>query len=99
MERPDWLNVFIIVREPNGPFAGNYLFNRPVFRRPAGQWQTLTIPLTEFSKAGSERGESLPAHLVPFLVLFSSDNDRGLVIDRIWVTRGGSGIVEFKDIE
>ena len=99
MERPDWLNVFIIVREPNGPFAGNYLFNKPVFRGPAGQWQSITIPLSEFKKAGSEKGESLPTHLVPFLVLFSSDNDRGLVIDRIWVTRGGPGAVEFKDIQ
>ena len=98
MERPDWLNVFIIVREPNGPFAGNYLFNKPVFRRRAGQWQTITIPLSEFKKAGSEKGESLPTHLIPFLVLFSSDNDRGLVIDRIWVTRGGPGAVEFKDL-
>jgi ferric-dicitrate binding protein FerR (iron transport regulator) len=97
IERPDWLNVFIIVREPNGPFAGNYLF-KPVFRRPAGRWQTITIPLTEFKKAGSEKGESLPTHLVPFLVLFSSNNDRGLVMDRIWVSRGGPGAIEFKDI-
>jgi ferric-dicitrate binding protein FerR (iron transport regulator) len=99
MERPDWLNVFIIVREPNGPFAGNYLFNKPVFRRPAGQWQTITIPLTEFKKAGSTKGEALSTHLIPFLVLLSSDNDRGLVIDRIWATRGGPGTVEFKDIK
>jgi ferric-dicitrate binding protein FerR (iron transport regulator) len=95
MERPNWINVFIIVREPNGPFAGNYLFNKPVFRRPAGQWHTLTIPLSEFKKAGGKDGESLPTRLIPFLVLFSSDNDRGLVIDRIWVTRGGPGTVEF----
>jgi hypothetical protein len=99
MERPNWLNVFIIVREPNGPFAGNYLFNEPVFRGAAGKWRTITIPLTEFKKAGSEKGEPLLDHLIPFLVLFSSDNDRGLVIDRMWVTRGGPGAVRFKNVE
>jgi hypothetical protein len=51
--------------------------------------------LSEFKKAGGKDGESLPTRLIPFLVLFSSDNDRGLVIDRIWVTRGGPGTVEF----
>jgi hypothetical protein len=36
---------------------------------------------------------------VPYLILFSSQGDRGLVIDRMWVTRGGPGTTQFRDLD
>jgi hypothetical protein len=108
MDRPNWVNVFIIARGP-GPDAahsGNYLFNDLFVRRPgetwppeAGKWRTASIPFSAFRRAGSGKGRPLPANEVPFLVLFSSDEDRGLVVDRMWVTRGGPGVVQCKDVE
>jgi hypothetical protein len=108
MDRPQWVNVFIIARGPGpeGAHSGNYLFNELFVPRPgetwppqAGRWRTASIPFSAFRRAGSGKGRPLPADEIPFLVLFSSDEDRGLVVDRMWVTRGGPGIVEVKDIE
>ena len=61
MDRPDWLNVFIIARGPDakGPHSGNYLFAEPVFRRPAGKWQTLTIPFSEFQRRRRQRSAAI----------------------------------------
>jgi ferric-dicitrate binding protein FerR (iron transport regulator) len=103
MDRPDWVNVFVCARgpDPAGPHVGNYLFNEPEFHTGArpGRWRTAVIPLATLRRAGTT-GDARPgADEVPYLVLFSSDGDRGLVIDRVWVTRGGPGVVRYEDVE
>jgi ferric-dicitrate binding protein FerR (iron transport regulator) len=101
--RPQWVNVFVIARSagPNGKHVGNYLFNEPEFFAPGrvGKWQTVTIPLGKLRRAGMNDDVVPSPDQVPYLVVFSSQGDRGLVIDRVWVTRGGPGKVEYRDVE
>jgi ferric-dicitrate binding protein FerR (iron transport regulator) len=101
MDRPDWVNVFIIARgpDPNGPHTGNYLFNELSWRAPPGKWRTVSIPLSQFRRAGSGKGPPPSPDEVPYLVLFSSQGDRGLVLDRMGVARGGPGVVRYQDVE
>jgi hypothetical protein len=101
MDKPGWLNVFVIARGfgPERPYSINYLFNELWFwRRPPGTWQTVSIPLAQFKRMVPREGKAFEGE-VPYLVLFSSQGDRGLVIDRVWVTRGGPGVVRYQDIE
>ncbi|MCI0460415.1 MAG: sigma-70 family RNA polymerase sigma factor [Gemmataceae bacterium] len=102
MDRPGWMNVFLIARHGGhkGQHSGNYLFNDPHFwPRQPGQWRTLSIPFAQFRRAGSGQGPPPSATEVPYMVLFSSLADRGLVIDRMWVTRGGPGVVQCQDVD
>ncbi|MBA4067043.1 MAG: hypothetical protein C0501_25710 [Isosphaera sp.] len=103
MDRPDWVNVFICARSagPNGSHVGNYLFRDPGLYTPPrpGRWQTVSIPLAKLRRAGTTSNAAPGSDEVPYLVIFSSQGDRGLVLDRVWVTRGGPGVVQYKDVE
>jgi ferric-dicitrate binding protein FerR (iron transport regulator) len=103
MERPGWTNVFVCARGPdaNGPHIGNYLFNNDGFSRDLrpGQWRTASVPLATLRRAGMRDDKPPAADEVPYLILFSSQGDRGLVIDRMWVTRGGPGTTQFRDLD
>jgi ferric-dicitrate binding protein FerR (iron transport regulator) len=103
IEQPRWVNVFVIARGagPSGKHVGNYLFNEPGFHAPdrVGKWQTVTIPLAKLRRAGTNSPAAPGPDEVPYLVVFSSQGDRGLVIDRVWVTRGGPGVVQYRDVE
>jgi hypothetical protein len=100
MDRPGWLNLFVLARgrDPGGPHTGNYLFNG-LRSPPPGRWRTASIPLAEFRRAKAGKGPPLSADEVPYLVLLSSLGDRGLVIDRVWVTPDGPGTVQYRDAE
>lgn len=102
MQDPGWINIFLLTKADDGDlprFAGNYIFDQPVWnKQKTGQWGTLTIPLSKFRPLPPSSKNF--QRVVPFQLLFSSPKrDRGLVIDRIWVTRGGPGTVEIKDLE
>jgi hypothetical protein len=103
MARPGWVNVFVCARasSSSGPHIGNYLFNDDGFYRdlPPGRWRTASVPLARLRRAGIGDDKPPAADEVPYLILFSSQGDRGLVIDRLWVTRGGPGVVRFQDLE
>jgi hypothetical protein len=103
MTRPGWVNVFVCARgpDPNGPHVGNYLFNDDGFYRDLrpGRWRTVSVPLARLRRAGMRDDKPPAADEVPYLVLFSSQGDRGLVIDRVWVTRGGPAVVRYQDVE
>lgn len=101
MQSPGWFNILLLTRTADGDpptFAGNYIFDRPVWFGKPGAWGTVSIPLSEFrplppAPAGFKNA-------VPFQVLLSSpDKDRGLVVDRIWITRGGPGVVVTQDLK
>jgi hypothetical protein len=105
MDNPGWVNVFIITRTDGtdgspADHAMNYLFNKLRFGEAApGAWRTASIPVSQFQPMTPVDGEPFAGH-VPFLILFSTpDEDRGLVIDRLWVTRGGPGVVEYEAVE
>jgi hypothetical protein len=68
----------------------------PYWPPKAGEWRTVTIPLTQFQRKrdGMFRDEPPVVGEVAYSVSISAtEPDRGLVIDRIWVTRGGPGEV------
>jgi len=102
MTNPDWLNVFLSTRggDPTKPSWALLNFNEVPFWPPKpGQWRTVTIPLTEFRRKrnGVFRHEPfIDGEVAYSLSISATEPDRGLVIDRIWVTRGGSGQVEAK---
>jgi hypothetical protein len=100
VQNPKWVNVLLVTRtsDPHEPrFSGNYLFKDFPQVAP-GQWQTLSVPLARFQRI--HRGAVPLAEVVPYkLTFFSDPPDRGLVIDRIWVTRDGPGDVELQDVE
>jgi hypothetical protein len=100
MDRPDWINIFVQARDQD-----NYLFADLAAARPdetwssgKGEWRTVSIPLTEFRQAGSGKGPPPSTKDVVHCVLFSAPEDRGLVIDRMWMTRGGPGVVQSKTV-
>lgn len=97
MENPNWINVFLIGFNADGSHSSNYLFNDLQYR--PGVWRTVSIPLSHFKRLKAD-GRQPWRDDVPGLVLFSSPGaDRGLVIDRMWVTRGGPGFVRYEHIE
>ena len=99
LNRPKWINVFLQTRTADPRdlrFSANYLFNK-LPSIPPGRWHTATIPLTEFERLAG--GNPALEELVPFKLMINSDTDRGLVVDRIWVTSDGPGKVEVKALE
>lgn len=102
MNKPGWFNIFICTRTNNSDapaFSSNYLFDdRGWFPSDPGKWSTVSIPLTNFRRLS--RGDESIDEVTPFHVLFSSpEGDRGLVIDRMSITRGGPGFVEVQGTE
>lgn len=105
MERPDWVNLFFITRTDDAGLPTTFLHKfsgLPAARADAGRWRTATIPLSDFQRK-SERGfEDVPprvGELVFGISCSAPKPNRGLVIDRIWVTQGGSGKVVVEDVE
>ena len=105
MDKPGWVNVFIHTRNDGSDgspldHAMNYLFNDLRFwDAEPGAWRTVSIPVRQFRPMSAVRGEPFEGH-VPFMMLFSTPvEDRGLVVDRLWVTRGGPGVVKYQAVE
>lgn len=104
MERPDWLNVFMSSRtnDETSPRWALHNFNEvPYWPPKPGQWSTITIPLKEFrtKRSGVFQPESPSAGDVVYALSISApEPDRGLVVDRIWVTPEGSGKVEARPL-
>ncbi len=91
-EKRGWINVFLVTRtaaSDDARFSGNYLVE-DFPKTGSGQWETVTIPLDAFKRI--HRGSLALTEVVPFKLMFVSDGpDRGLVIDRVWVTADGPG--------
>lgn len=104
MEHPDWLNVFFSSRDSDAtlPKWTLHNFNEVPFWPPKpGRWQTVTIPLSKFrSKRDGVFHDVPPAagDVAYELAITSTGPERGLVVDRIWVTRGGPGKVEARPL-
>jgi hypothetical protein len=98
MQQPNWINIIVSARTRDGDppaFASNYLFEIPWHATEPGKWYTLSVPFSEFKRLSG--GKNALTSEVPFQVLFNSTApDRGLVLDRVWVTRGGPGVVQQK---
>ncbi len=102
--RPDWFHLRVNAKtdEDIAAFSGSFLFkNRSMCRVPRNQWQTRSVPLSCFRKVKRQgQGDSLslrPGDIAFSLFFFTSEADPGLIIDRIWVTRGAPENVEVLD--
>ena len=104
MERPNWLNVFFTSRgeDPTKPAWALHIFNEvPFWKQKPGEWRTITIPLKEFRRKRDGVFHQEPpkvGEVVYELSVSFIEEDRGLVVDRIWATRDGPGIVETRPV-
>ncbi len=99
LAKPDWFQVFLSTRSRDSgpPSTATYRFKDERFWWPMkpGEWRTATVPLAAFGRVSDWSEEPPSPEELPFEILFTSkDNNLSLVIDRIWVTRGGPGIFQ-----
>lgn len=105
MSRPDWINLFFITRmnDTGSPATNLYKFNQiPSSPADAGRWRQATIPLRDFQRKSARGFEDSPpetGELVFGISCNAPAPDRGLVIDRIWVTRGGPRRFLLQDVD
>ena len=97
MENPGWFNLFIIIgniKQLGQSQPGNHAHKEASWwSHSPGEWNTVSFPISRFHKVFPEyeTNPRIPPQLgdVVSSFLFSApDHDRGLVIDRVWVTRG-----------
>ena len=97
LEEPQWFHLFISVRpdDLSQPHFGIYECRDEDWRKvPAGQWRTASVPVAEFRRVPKADFKDTPDFHprfgdVAYMVIFRTPaKDRGLVIDRVWVTRG-----------
>lgn len=111
LAHPEWLNVFIAAgsHDGRGPQFENYK-NTAITRRlpPAGVWRRITIPLSQFQRvsprdpSGSSvwSGGAPPAgDIIRAVWIGSPPPDRGLVVDRMWITPDGPGRVVIENVD
>ena len=106
MERPDWVNVFLIAQPPDWDGSSGWPLYKYVLWQPAttaARWYEVTIPLAAFE--GKEpggrfvRSPPMPGNVIKHFFLTNVGNDRGLVVDEVIAERGGPGTVSFTEIE
>lgn len=102
MDRPEWYQVILCVRNdmfsaPNGHPYHEYQEAIDFNQISPGEWRTVSVPLSAFRLTQRESVEPFlerpviapPPGSTAFLFLFSTQTkDRGLEIEKIWVTRG-----------
>jgi hypothetical protein len=90
LEKPGTFLVYVVCRQHD--------FGQPVctvltlgnLRQPeAHRWHTLTLALNRFRRAKAQDAVPLSGQLVAFRLVFDTpEQNPGLTVDRIWVTRG-----------
>ena len=95
MSRPGWFQIMLGARSDdlNPSYVGNYdLQSNYWSKAPAEEWRTVSAPLSAFRK--DRRGVQYsalpsepprPGDIVSLLWFSTGEEDRGLVIDRIWI--------------
>lgn len=88
-EKPGFFHVLVVAREPEIARKSCVVLEGPHFwqNREPGQWHTVHLPFANFRPTEPNRPSERP--LVAFIVVFDSQKvDRGVTIERFWVTRG-----------
>jgi len=98
-----WFDVFFSTRplDPREPGSVLHIFRDQRLWSETGRWREATIPLSLFKRKVDERFADVPPvpGEAPVHFFFSAEqNGLELSIDRIWVTRGGPGKLEIKEI-
>lgn len=98
-----WFDIFFATRRVDSREPGPvlHIFRDQRLWSETGRWREATIPLSLFKRKVDERFADVPPvpGEAPVHFFFSAaENGLELSIDRIWVTRGGSNILEIKEI-
>jgi ferric-dicitrate binding protein FerR (iron transport regulator) len=104
LSKPDWFQIFLSTRSQQGdrPSTATYRFKdeRCWWPLTPGAWRTATVPLAAFGRVSDWSEQPPSPDELPFEILFTSkDNDLSLIIDRIWITRGGPGTFQVSGAE
>ena len=97
-ERPGFYHVLLGMRDAEAKSAANFEFQESNRPHQPGQWRTVSIPLAAFKRIPPGPADTRPfeqrtggppdAGSVAYFLLFSTQRgDRGMVIDRIWISR------------
>jgi ferric-dicitrate binding protein FerR (iron transport regulator) len=88
VDKPGFFHVLVVARE-QAPKRGCVVLEAPMFfqNRQPGQWHTVHLPFADFRP--TEPGRVIDKPMIAFIICFDSQEvDRGLTIERYWVTRG-----------
>jgi ferric-dicitrate binding protein FerR (iron transport regulator) len=90
LERPGTFLLYVVCRQHDfGQPVATVLSSGNLRQTNAGQWHTLTLPFSALRRARSQAPPPLDGQLVAFLLVFDApEQDSGLTVERIWVTRG-----------
>lgn len=104
LSKPDWFQIFLSTRSQQAarPSTATYRFKdeRCWWPMSPGEWRTATVPLAAFGRVSDWSEQPPSPDELPFEILFTSkDNDLSLVIDRIWIARGGPGTFQVAGAE
>jgi len=91
MDTPQWFNLVVVYRspEPGSSEAATCLYQDPSWWEglEPGEWHTVEAPLLKPKKMGEYLGdlEEVPLNWLGFMIsVGAGDENRGLVIERIW---------------
>ncbi len=108
LERPGRVQIFSLHRipQPDTPVAELFVLDPSDLTEgefwwdvPAGKWFTASIPYQRFRSMPGRRKPPTVGNITVGLNFSSQEHDRGLVIDKIWVTRGGPRRIEYKELD
>lgn len=89
---PEWFHVYLFARsycEP--PVLFTYCLVKPeLWQTAAGEWRTVSIPLSEFHSVTSGRDEATLGRIPVRLVFSGQGGATGVEIDRVWIDRSGA---------
>jgi hypothetical protein len=90
VEKPGTFLLYVVCRQHDfGQPVATLLSPGNLRQKEAKQWHTLTLPLNQLKRTKTDDSVSLAGQLVAFKLVFDSpEQNPGLTIDRLWVTRG-----------
>jgi ferric-dicitrate binding protein FerR (iron transport regulator) len=89
VDKPGFFHCLVVARDPDATRRISVVLEANDFwrQRQARRWYTAHIPFSDFKPTRPDVQIDKP--LIAFLVLFDCQGvDRGLAIDRLWITRG-----------
>jgi hypothetical protein len=108
LDRPGWVQIFFGTRNADLALAtgANVYLLEPWdaaeserwWDVAAGKWHTVSIPLSKFFKVTNRDAQATPGEICFGFTFSSQEHDRGLVIDKIWVTPDGPTTVEIEEM-
>ncbi|MGE3805802.1 MAG: FecR domain-containing protein [Gemmataceae bacterium] len=90
VDRPGFFHLLVGARGPDPTDAAAVNLEAPGFwkQREPGQWYTVSLPLSRFRRVGKRLNEPPPPLTAYSVIIDGQEVDRGLALERLWVTRG-----------